>query len=72
MNKALAALDAKLAKTTCEIPGLVVPEGWKLVPVEPTPEMCRALFRNLVHADNEVYVIKAVLAAAPTFPIMPI
>lgn len=45
-----------------------VPHGWKLVPVEPTPEMCRALFINLTHADDETRVIKAVLNAAPTPP----
>lgn len=38
---------------------------WRLVPIEPTPEMCRALFLQLVHADDEARVIKAVLAAAP-------
>lgn len=43
-------------------------QGWKLVPVEPTPEMCRALFRNLVHADDEARVIKAVIAASPAAP----
>ncbi len=43
-----------------------MPDGYVLVPVEPTGAMCRALFRNLIHADNEAYVIKAVLAAAPS------
>ncbi|WP_439586952.1 hypothetical protein [Hydrogenophaga sp.] len=45
---------------------LPAPTGWQMVPVEPTPEMCRALFRNLIHADDEARVIKAVLSAAPS------
>lgn len=59
-------LDAPKQETP---PGYVlVPAGWMVVPYEPTPEMCRALFVNLVHADNEAYVIKKVLAASPTPP----
>lgn len=39
----------------------VIPEGWKLVPIEPTPEMARAaLFKNTNDA-----VWKAMIAAAP-------
>ena len=41
-------------------------DGWVSVPIEPTEEMKRALFRNLIHADDEAYVIKAIIAAAPT------
>jgi len=44
-----------------------IPEGWQLVPEEPTPEMKQALFKNLIQADNEGYVIKAVLSAAPEY-----
>lgn len=55
---AATALREALAKPA-------VPEGWKLVPVEPTTDMCNALFRNLIHADDEERVIKAVIAAAP-------
>jgi hypothetical protein len=39
----------------------------KIVPLEPTTDMRRALFINLVHADDESNVIKAVLAAAPEY-----
>lgn len=41
-------------------------DGWVSVPIEPTEEMKRALFRNLIHVDDEAYVIKAIIAAAPT------
>ena len=41
-------------------------EGWVSVPIEPTEKMKRALFRNLIHVDDEAYVIKAIIAAAPT------
>ena len=41
-------------------------EGWVSVPIEPTEEMKRALFRNLIHVDDEAYVSKAIIAAAPT------
>ena len=43
-------------------------DKWKLVPIEPTDEMKRALFTNLVHADDEAYVIKAIINAAPQPP----
>ncbi len=39
----------------------------KIVPIEPTEEMKRALFINLVHADDESRVIKSVIAAAPEY-----
>ena len=41
-------------------------DGWVSVPIEPTEEMKRALFRNLIYVDDEAYVIKAIIAAAPT------
>ena len=59
----LLSTDAKPASEP-----VAVPHGMKLVPVEPTREMCRALFRNLVHADDEARVIRAVIDAAPATP----
>ena len=44
------------------------PEGFALVPVEPTEAMKRALFVNLVHADDEAYVIKKVIEASKAPP----
>lgn len=44
-----------------------VPDGWKLVPVEPTPEMMRSGMNvpfNKAARHNAVY--RAMLAAAPT------
>ncbi len=45
-----------------------LPSVWKLVPVEPTEAMKRALFTNLCEADDEAKIIKAVIAAAPAAP----
>ena len=45
-----------------------VPEGWKLVPVEPTEEMVDAFIDSDIDIDPEQNVIigyKAMLAAAP-------
>ena len=55
----LNELDAHLRTT---------PEGFALVPVEPTEAMKRALFVNLVHADDEAYVIKKVIEASKAPP----
>lgn len=47
-----------------------VPEGWRMVPVEPTPEMIRAgshgKFRNAYNPEEESYA--AMLDAAPPAP----
>ncbi|MGL4232650.1 MAG: hypothetical protein ACRCWJ_14900 [Casimicrobium sp.] len=40
------------------------PAGMALVPEEPTEAMKRALFINLAKADDEAFVIKAIIAAA--------
>ena len=48
-------------------PAPSVPDGWKLVPVEPTPEMMRSGMNvpfNKAARHNAVY--RAMLAAAPT------
>ena len=53
-------------------PAPAVPPGWKLVPVEPTPEMVKALLEAMtiwvkeIGADQDIY--RAVLAAAPSAP----
>lgn len=41
------------------------PDTHVLFPREPTSAMKRALFINLINADNEATVIKAIIAAAP-------
>lgn len=43
-------------------------DGWVSIPKEPTEAMKRALFTNLVHADDEAYVIKAIINAAISQP----
>ena len=45
-------------------PQPAIPDGWQLVPVEPTPEMQRAMQR--AEWPDEAY--KAMLAAAPEVP----
>ena len=47
-----------------------VPAGWRLVPVEPTPEMISAMYQclttNIENNSNDLYdSYKAMLAAAP-------
>jgi hypothetical protein len=44
-------------------PAPAVPEGWKMVPVEPTEEMLRAAFREASVYSPTAY--RAMLAAAP-------
>lgn len=59
-------LEREVAANRQKIAAGSIPAGWKLVPIEPTPDMCRALFLNLIYADEESRVIKAVMAAAPS------
>jgi hypothetical protein len=42
-----------------------VPEGWKLVPVEPTPEMIRVAIARGAAGEYNEGIWKAMLAAAP-------
>ena len=47
-----------------------VPEGWKLVPVEPTDEMCGAAYSDrMVWNGGPRAIYEAMLAAAPTPPV---
>lgn len=43
----------------------VAPAGWKLVPVEPTPEMIAAWPNNRHGSGHEAAIYRAMLAAAP-------
>lgn len=50
-------------------PQPAIPDGWQLVPVEPTPEMVSAATDSRVTDDPwPVGVYKAMLAAAPEVP----
>jgi hypothetical protein len=46
---------------------LKVPDGWKLVPVEPTTEMLEAGVEENLGRDMEVCIYKAMLSSAPTY-----
>ena len=48
----------------------VVPQGWKLVPVDPTSEMLKAAWKHGIddEAPDPYYAYKAMLAAAPQPP----
>lgn len=46
--------------------GFKVPDGWRLVPVGVTPEMCRSV-RHLMSFSNPVGAYKLMLAAAPEY-----
>ena len=71
LNKAIAAGEAELAK-----PAPVIPEGWKLVPIEATEEMLETGINYRLHTriakdwtwerdTNEIY--KTMLAVAPKY-----
>lgn len=66
-------LETALQRT--KVDALTVPQGWKLVPVEPTQDMNSAGYmRNLElgsakRSADETY--KAMVAAAPTIPAIP-
>jgi hypothetical protein len=61
------ALRAALEQSDIEIPASV-PEGWKLVPVEPTNEMVQAWLDT--YEGNIQTVYRAMLAAAPQPPVV--
>lgn len=44
----------------------IVPEGWAVVPVEPTPEMVRAHAEAMHGITTVEDVLRAALAAAPS------
>ncbi len=52
-----------------------VPDGWKLVPVEPTEEMILGFWGEIRHGEPEIAAAKdayrAMLSAAPEAPAMP-
>ena len=45
-----------------------VPEGWQLVPNEPTPKMCHAAFKDRNGEFSSASQWSAMLAAAPKLP----
>ena len=47
-------------------PEFKVPDGWRLVPVEVTPEMCSSV-RHLMPFSNPVGAYKLMLSAAPAY-----
>ena len=58
-----------LTKHPCK-PEFKVPDGWRLVPVDPTPEMvasCNAWFIPLLMLPLLVAAYKTMLAAAPEY-----
>ena len=67
-----ACLDEVARLNAAPVQQVSVPDGWKLVPVEPTHEMLGAALMNQVECLDAVEVIrtdyKAMLAAAPAAP----
>ena len=63
LKKIIKKLKAEKKKLRKASPASA-PEGWKIVPVEPTEEMVDAGIRSLGTADK----FRAMLAAAPTPP----
>ena len=64
LKKIIKKLKAEKKKLRKASPASA-PEGWKIVPVEPTGEMVDAGIRSLGTADK----FRAMLAAAPTPPV---
>ena len=58
-----AALASKLPDHIADVSNMVAPEGWQLVPVEPTEEMLDAGYFTNHGANRGIY--RAMLAAAP-------
>lgn len=57
----------QLCQAVREAVAAAVPEGWKLVPIEPTQEMCVVDFDcdDSVGIDSARIIYKAMLAASP-------
>lgn len=69
MARAQADYEARIRSALSATPGEVVaPEGWTLVPVEPTEEMLAAGWANCKGAGNVGGVFAAMLAASPPAP----
>lgn len=66
------ALAIRPQPSQAQQPAGGVPEGWKMVPVEPTPEMMRAAEHHhelpTSSEDHRASIFRAMLAAAPTPP----
>jgi hypothetical protein len=68
IQAAMAALQGATelaAAATREPPAPAVPEGWKLVPIEPTPNMAAAGFAVSEAEHDPAGVYRAMLVAAP-------
>jgi len=65
-----AKVQSLYTSTPLQADACKVPQGWKLVPAEPTPEMLKAATSNYKHPDRWVTertnVYKRMLSAAPT------
>ncbi|BEL74392.1 hypothetical protein [Serratia marcescens] len=62
-NACRAAMLAQPVSSSYRLNSPVIPDGWKLVPVEPTEEMLRAAYRESGVYSAKAY--RAMLAAAP-------
>ena len=68
-DKALVEIHEYAKAQAARAHGDAVPEGWKLVPVEPTEQMSRAGVRVLMRANSwATGVFQAMVSAAPTPP----
>ena len=65
-HRLLYDLIAAVRYYAAPAPAEPAPEGWRLVPVEPTPEMLDAWPNHRHGAGHEAAIYRAMLAAAPT------
>ena len=67
-KQTLVTMAAKQARTIEKLQAAMkaaLPEGWKLVPIEPTHEMFRAGYNELEQSESIDKIYKAMLEAAP-------
>ena len=73
----LAAMGEHMREMEECNPEFKVPDGWKLVPIKPTPEMVEAYFAGKMEAQSYIHQMRAreqvsrdynsMLAAAPEY-----
>ncbi len=62
------AIDIDIVRRALAAQPAPVPHGWKLVPVEPTPEMALAYGKTKAETGSDYDAMKAAIAASPEKP----
>lgn len=67
-RKYVERTTARIADLEAQVKAGAVPEGWKLVPWEPTDEMVKSGYSQCIGSGNVRGVFSAMLAASPQAP----